>query len=331
MVDNMKMEIITLPAKESVLGNLLPEIKLEVFVGGNGPAVVLSHGFPELAYSWRHQVQALIEAGFTVIAPNQRGYGGSDSPKSVSAFSMEHLTFDLVRLLDHFKIEKAVFIGHDWGGAVVWTMPIAYPERVLGVIGVNTPYLRSAKTKQLRKVFPNDEDFYMLWFQQEHVPEKAMDPYVRKLFDLMMRVMKPKDAMASLQNNSSTRSRVGNPFFNLAEMEVEPSTMLSKEEIDVYEDAFVKSGFRGGISWYRNLDINAEQFPDCGRKHLEVPCMMITAEWDMALPPAMAAGMPALIDDLEMEMIKECGHWTQQEKPDELNTLMIDWLNKKFK
>ena len=118
-----------------------PPISLSVHEGGEGPAVVLCHGFPELAYSWRKQYQPLVDAGFRAIVPDQRGYGLSDSPPEIHQFDIDHLTTDLVHLLDALEIEKAVFVGHDWGGFVAWAMPVLHPDRTAGVIGVNTPYL----------------------------------------------------------------------------------------------------------------------------------------------------------------------------------------------
>ena len=132
-------------------------VTLSVHEAGQGPAVVLCHGFPELAYSWRHQIRALAAAGFRAIAPDQRGYGASDAPEAVDAYGMEHLTGDLAALLDTLGIERAVFVGHDWGGFVSWAMPVLHPQRCLGAIGVNTPYVPFPTTERLRKAFTEDE------------------------------------------------------------------------------------------------------------------------------------------------------------------------------
>jgi len=154
-------------------------IALSIHEGGEGPAVVLCHGFPELAYSWRHQYRPLVEAGFHIVVPDQRGYGASDAPEGSSAYDIDHLTLDLVHLLDALEIEKAVFVGHDWGGFVAWAMPILHPERTLGVIGVNTPYLARPPippTQAMSMMSGGDpEKIYILWFQEPGVAEAVLD------------------------------------------------------------------------------------------------------------------------------------------------------------
>ena len=127
---------------------------------GRGPAVVLCHGFPELAYSWRHQIPALAGASLHVIAPEERGYGGSDAPERVEAYNLEHLTGDLVARLDGLGIER----GHDWGGFVAWAMPVLHPARTAGVIGVNTQNITFPTTDFLRQLFGDDEKLYIQWF-----------------------------------------------------------------------------------------------------------------------------------------------------------------------
>lgn len=299
------------------------DVTLSVHEAGSGPAVVLCHGFPELAYSWRHQIPAFASAGFRAIAPDQRGYGASDAPAQVEAYDLEHLTGDLVGLLDALGIERAVFAGHDWGGFVAWAMAVVHPERTAGVIGVNTPYVPFPTTQVLRTVFPDDEKLYILWFQREGVAEAVLDAAPRLCFEkLMRRGAKPEAALSEVAD--------ANPFRDLAALPEIGEELLSPEEIEVYASTFARTGFRGGINWYRNIDRNAERFPDIGSRPLDLPCLMVTAEWDAALRPEMAAGMPALIRDLEMRQIAACGHWTQQERPEELNRILVDWLGRRF-
>lgn len=315
---------IRIPAREGPRGAAIPEIALSVHEAGEGPAVLLCHGFPELAFSWRHQLRALAEAGFRVIAPDQRGYGASDSPEGIESFDLEHLTSDLAGLLDALGIERAVFAGHDWGGFVAWGMPIAYPERTAGVIGVNTPYVPFPETSQLRMAFDDDAKLYILWFQEPGVAESVLDRNPRLVFEKLMRRGRPVSEGGMLAMPDA------NPFRRLDALEPDSDPLLDDAELDSYARAYEKSGFRGGVSWYRNIDRNKQLFPDIGTRKLALPCLMITAEWDGALRPEMAAGMPALCSDLEAHMIRECGHWTQQEKPEELNRLMIDWLRRRF-
>jgi pimeloyl-ACP methyl ester carboxylesterase len=300
------------------------EVTLSVYEAGRGPAVVLCHGFPELAWSWRHQIDALAAAGFRVIAPNQRGYPGSDAPREIEAYDVVHLSDDLAGLLDALDIEKAVFAGHDWGGFVSWAMPVRHPDRCLGAIGVNTPYMPFPTTDVLRMAFPDDEKLYILWFQKPEVAESVLDPQVRTIFEKMMRRGSPPTpgGMAAMTD--------ANPFRRIAEMEAPGEPMLSADEIEVYVRAFEKSGFFGPVSWYRNIDRNKKLVPEIGVVKLDLPCLQVTAAWDAALRPEAAAGMPALCSDLEIHNIEECGHWTQQDKPEELNRIMVDWLTRRF-
>lgn len=319
-----------LPERKGAAGNPIAPIELSVHVAGEGPAVVLSHGFPELAYSWRHQVAPLVAAGFKVVVPNQRGYAGSDSPTAIVEYDLEHLTADMVGILDHLDIDKAIFAGHDWGGIVTWAMPVLHPDRTAGSIGINTPYVAFPSTDMLRLVFDDDEKMYMLWFQEPGVAEGVMDSQVRECFDLIMRRAEKPDRASIMEAAPGDDEVDANPFRRLSEIERTGEPLLSKEEFETYVGTFERTGFRGGINWYRNLDRNRELFPDMGARKLELPCLMVTAEWDLALPPSAADGMPALCSDLEIHMIAECGHWTQQEKPDELNAILVDWLKRRY-
>jgi microsomal epoxide hydrolase len=294
------------------------------------PAIVLSHGFPELAFSWRHQFPALVEAGFRVLAPDQRGYGASDAPEPTLAYDIHHLCGDLVGLLDALEIEKAVFVGHDWGGLVVWSLPALHPSRVAGIVGVNTPYLprppMPPTTLMRAMVGGKDEKMYMLWFQQPGVAEGVLDRDPALLFDKLLRTGVPFEEIAKRLAGDFDM----NPFRRLAEMEAMGEPIGTATERAHYTEVFTRTGFRGGVNWYRNLDRNWETAPGVGVTKVEAPCLMVTAQWDPALRPEMAGGMPALCPDLEMVSIERCGHWTQQEKPDELNRVLVDWLRRRF-
>lgn len=319
---------IRLPERVGPSGTREPALSLSVHESGEGPAVVLCHGFPELAYSWRHQLPALARAGFRVIALDQRGYGGSDAPASVEAYDLEHLTGDLVGLLDALGLERAIFAGHDWGGFVAWAMPVLHPERTGGVIGVNTPYIAFPTTSFLRQLFPEDDTLYILWFQAEGVAEAVLDRDPRLVFEKMIRGGVPSRGGLL---RAAKEGRDANPFRNLASLAPTGRPLLDEGDLDVYTRAFAASGFRGPINWYRNADRNARLHPRIGAQPLHLPCLMITAEWDVALPPDLAAGMPALCSNLETHLIRECGHWTQQDRPEELGRLMADWLTRRFR
>jgi pimeloyl-ACP methyl ester carboxylesterase len=294
---------------------------------GRGPAVVLLHGFPELAYSWRHQVPALAAAGFRVLAPDQRGYGGSDRPADVTAYDIHHLTADLAGLLDAVGIERAVVVGHDWGGLVGWMMPLLHPARVAGVVGVNTPFFPRAAAppvQLLRQLF--GDNHYIVHFQQPGVADAALARDPRRVFtQLMRRAVSPKAASVAL---AATGMRNLVQLVEADDALGEP--LLAEDELAVYVAAFERTGFTGGINWYRNMDRNWATTPELAGATVGVPALMVTAEWDPVLTPRMAEGMEAWVPDLETRMIPRCGHWTQQEKPAELNAILLDWLARRF-
>ena len=329
---------IQLPPLRLPDGTVEPGIRLSVHEqpaqggGSSGrPAVVFSHGFPELGYSWRHQIEAVAAAGFRAIAPDQRGYGASDAPEPVSAYDIHHLCGDLVGLLDALEIEKAVFVGHDWGGFVVWAMPALHPGRVAGIVGVNTPYIPRppiAPMAMLRAmVGGQDEKMYMLWFQQPGVAEGVLDRDPALLFDKLLRTGVPMETLAARMAGKDFDM---NPFRRLGELEELGEPIGTREERAHYVDVFRRTGFRGGIHWYRNFDRNWETAPNIGVTQVAAPCLMVTAAWDPVLRPEMASGMPLLCPDLETVQIERCGHWTQQEKPDELNRILVDWLQRRM-
>lgn len=308
-----------------------PRVQLAVHESGrtDATAVVFCHGFPELAYSWRHQLAAVADAGFRAIAPDQRGYGGSSIPPDADDYSLSHLCGDLADLLDALEIDRAVFVGHDWGGFVAWAMPVLHPDRVAGVVGVCTPNTPFPRTDWLRRVFGDDEKMYMLWFQRPGEPEAAMDPRVRVVFDKLARGgVDP----AVLLERGMARGEGGdfNPFRRLDDLEELGEPVLNEAETQHFVRAFERTGFGGAINWYRNMDRNAAEHPDVGTSPLGIPTLMITAEWDPALPPSLADKMGSLCSDLETHMVARAGHWLQQEAPEEVNAILVDWLTRRF-
>jgi len=170
----------------------------------------------------------------------------------------------------------------------------------------------------------------VLWFQRPGIAEAILDRNPRLLFEKLMRGGVAPETGLIERAAGSDPELDANPFRRLDELPEVGQPLLEADEMDVYVRAFEEGGFAGGINWYRNIDRNAEVWPEIGVAKLALPCLMVTAEWDLALPPSAAAGMPALCSDLETKMIGECGHWTQQDKPEELNAVMIDWLKRRF-
>ncbi|MFP6638711.1 MAG: alpha/beta fold hydrolase, partial [Myxococcota bacterium] len=285
---------IQLPPLELATGETERSLCLSVHEAGEGPAVVLCHGFPELAYSWRHQFGPLRDAGLRVIVPDQRGYGESDVPEGIESYDIDHLTGDMAGLLDALEIDKAVFVGHDWGGFVAWAMPILYPERTAGVIGVNTPYMARGPIPPTELIGlaagGNPEKIYILWFQEPGVAESVLDSNPALVFERLMRKSAPLEEVTAQIAESGGDM---NPFRRLEELPETSDPLLDDEELAVYTRSFERSGFRGGISWYRNLDRNWKRHPEIGTEKISHPALMVTSQWDLALRPEMAADMPS--------------------------------------
>ena len=299
--------------------------------------MVLCHGWPEIAFSWRHQIKALSEAGIRVIAPDQRGYGATDRPEKVEDYDIEHLTGDLVALLDHLKIDKAVFVGHDWGGFIVWQMPLRHMARTAGVVGINTPHSDRAPIDPIalfKKRF--GDSMYIVQFQDpKREPDRIFAERTEQLFDAFMRKPIPKKPEAA---ETPVAGLGASPKTNLAfpqmvaayDAKFDPrEKILSPEEQAVFVDTFRKSGFTGGINWYRNMTGNWERAVDLDHT-VRVPSLMIMAENDAVLPPSAADGMEKIVPDLEKYLVRGSGHWTQQEKPAEVSEKLIEWRRKRF-
>jgi pimeloyl-ACP methyl ester carboxylesterase len=306
---------------------------------GEGIPLVFCHGFPELAFSWRHQVKAMSDAGRWVIAPDQRGYGLTDAPAEVESYALENLCADLVALLDHKGIEKAIFVGHDWGGFVVWYMAIRHPDRVAGVIGMNTPFNERAPLDPIEIMRSRlGERMYIVHFQTPGEADAVLDRDVRKTMNLFMK--RPFDipgAPVDAGAGFAAERKPGDPsLFALVDMlEVYDAAgdprppLLTDEEFEAFVETFERTGFTGGINWYRNFTRNWHASKDLEHR-VHQPSLMIMAEKDAVLPPSAADGMEALIPDLEKQLVLGSGHWTQQEEPEAVNRIMLAWLGRRF-
>ena len=325
-------------------------IHLAVYEAGSGPAVVLLHGFPGLAFTWRHQIPALAAAGYRVIVPDLRGYGQSDAPKAVEDYDVAHLTGDLVGLLDALQIEKAVFMGHDWGGLLAWQMPLFHEKRVAGVIGVNTPFIphwmlwlhpdlvraatpsgqalvadpRTDPIAQMRKVY--SAKMYVLLFQNGKAADDAMNREPRG----SLRSSYRKDLMTSAEWNKLPPEVANMEYYGQPLPKQLPGRdVLTPQELDVYFQHFERTGFTPAINWYRNLSRNWKAGLDVDQT-IRVPSMMVSGAHDVVLRPSMADDMGASVKDLEKHVVADCWHWTPEEKPGELNQLALSWLRRRF-
>ncbi|MSP42403.1 MAG: alpha/beta hydrolase [Alphaproteobacteria bacterium] len=305
-------------------------IRMAVYEQGSGTPVIFCHGWPELAYSWRHQIPALAAAGFRAIAPDQRGYGRTDRPENITDYDIQHLTGDLVGLCDALGIEKAVFCGHDWGGIIAWQMPLLHPDRVAGVIGLNTPFIKRAPADPIalfRKMY--GEDMYIVWFQQPGVAEAVFDKDPAKVIRLLMR--KSGMSVAEYDAMPVEKRRFEMKYILDRDEQLMPGApLLSDAEVAYFAENFKRTGFRGGINWYRNFTRNWHLLEGV-EERINVPCLMIMAENDVVLRPSSADGVKKVCPNLEKYLVRNCGHWTQQEHPDEVNRVIIGWMQRHFK
>lgn len=290
------------------------EIRLRVLEAGEqgAPVVVLAHGFPELAYSWRHQLSVLADAGYHVLAPDMRGYGGSSRPPAMTDYSIIKLMEDLLRLAEATDTEKAVFIGHDWGSVVVWQLARRHPDRVRGVVGMSVPLIPGAGLPDLRTIqqrYP-DDCAYMLHYQAPGVAdtELALDT-TETMQDMFADKSDPTVP-------ADTGRTLGRPEW------------LSEEELNVYISAFTRTGFTGALNWYRNLDRNYALAAAWASSRVQAPSLFIAGTRDMVLSWCpIDAGADLLTQHKGNVLIAGAGHWVQQEKPHEVNNAILSFLN----
>ncbi|WP_096291406.1 alpha/beta fold hydrolase [Mycobacterium ahvazicum] len=304
-------------------------VQLRVVEAGDrgAPVVVLTHGFPELAYSWRHQIPVLAEAGYHVLAPDQRGYGGSSRPDAIEAYNIRELTTDIVGLLDDVGAERAVWIGHDWGAPVVWHAPLLHPDRVAAVAALSvpaTPRSQVAPTQAWRKTF-GENFFYILYFQEPGVADAELnsDP-ARAIRRLMGGLRTDGDKAAGMRMVAPGPEG----FIDRLPEPDELPDWISQDELDHYIAEFSRTGFTGGLNWYRNFDRNWELTADLADAKISVPCLFIGGTADPVLAFTRADRAAELVSGPYRQlMIEGAGHWLQQERPDEVNTALLEFLD----
>ncbi len=304
-------------------------ITLSVHLSGPeaGLPVLLLHGWPELARSWKNQVKPLAAAGFRIIAPDLRGFGGSDAPGDVAAYGIDTIIADMTGLLDALGHERAVWAGHDWGGLIVWPAAVLVPDRVAGVIGVNTPHLPRPPLSPLDLLVQRfGEDHYFNRFQQEGLAESLFEGREDDFFAFIFTRL-PGRLPAQSQAEMTHLLKLF-AAFDPAHVQ-ESRIAVPAAERAHYAAAYKKSGFRGGINYYRNVTANWRRMAGVDLT-VRQPALMIGAEHDPYLPPVFMDGMEERVPDLQKHIIKGCGHWTQWEAPDELTALMIAWLRQRL-
>lgn len=299
---------------------------------GDAPLVIMVHGFPESWYSWRHQLGPIAKAGFTACAIDVRGYGGSDKPPNVEDYTLERIAGDLIGLADFLSPDQpVVLIGHDWGAPIVWNTAFTNPARVRAVAGLSVPFSGAPQrpfTEVFREHFTSKgRFFYQEYFQQPGVAEAEAEADPRRFVETMMYSISGDVPPGDYWNKPA-----GATFLQDLP-QPQPVPWLTKEDLDYYEAAFKASGFRGPLNRYRNHERDYEWLKPMQGKQLEQPCLFIGGTRDPATTLFGAVADPVAMmrmfaPKVEGHVLAGAGHWTQQERPSEVNTLLVDWLER---
>lgn len=308
-------------------------IRMHVAELGEGPAVVMCHGFPESWYSWRHQMIALAQAGYRAIAPDMRGYGQTDAPEAIDQYTLLHLVGDMVGLLDALQLSDAVVVGHDWGAPVAWHAALLRPDRFRAVAGLSVPFRPRSSTRP-SSAMPQTDDaiFYQLYFQTPGVAETELE---RDVHDSIRKVLYwgsgNRPASSGAAKGDVAMVRRGGPFLKQGDLPGPLGDWVTPADIDFYAQQFQRTGFRGGLNWYRNIDRSWELLAPWSGAKVTVPALYMAGERDLLVAfKGMDRLLPALkqfVPDLRAQiMLPDCGHWTQQERPAEVNRALLDFL-----
>jgi pimeloyl-ACP methyl ester carboxylesterase len=309
-------------------------IRIHLAEAGDGPLVVLCHGFPESWYSWRHQLTALAEAGYHAVAPDQRGYGQTDRPESIAAYTLLHLVGDLVGVLDALGAGTAVVVGHDWGAPVAWHAALLRPDRFRAVVGLSVPFIPRAAARPTT-LMPRTDDaiFYQLYFQEPGVAEAELERDPRETIRRVLFYGSGDGRGSALTPGAGGVGMVARDGGFLARREA-PATLpawITEADVDFYAAEFARTGFRGGLNWYRNIDRNWELLAPWAGARVTVPALYVTGDRDLVtafrgmdrLLPALKQLVPELRHTI---VLPGCGHWTQQERPAEVNAAILRFL-----
>jgi len=305
-------------------------IRMHIAEQGEGPLVLLCHGFPESWYSWRHQMPALAAAGYRAVAPDQRGYGKTDRPEAVEAYNIFQLTGDIVGLMHALGEETAVIIGHDWGSPVAWHCALLRPEIFRAVALLSVPYAPrswgSMRPTDAMRRMAGDKEFYQLYFQEPGKAERELEADVRRTVSMFL-------YSASGDPPPEGRWRFlfekGEKFLDAGSLPDKLPPWLSVEDMDFFTGEFERTGFRGGLNWYRNIDRNWELTPFLSEARLRQPALFIAGEADGVITMYRRAferleqNVPRLKQKV---LLPGAGHWIQQERPAEVNKLLITFM-----
>ena len=306
-------------------------IEINALVEGEGDPVIFVHGWPESWYSWRHQIKPFTETGYKVIIPDVRGYGKSSKPYNINSYTMKELTADIIGLLDYLDEPEPHIVGHDWGAPIAWYTSLLYPERILSVSGLSVPFTSSNENKPtdfFKSIYKNNF-FYMLYFQKEGIAEKEFEKDLRSTLEILFTNSDYRGMKENIENPTS-KSKESSFLEGLSKKESLPSWLTDKD-LEYYLSQFNISGMRGPLNRYRCMDIDWAELKEISKNKIQKPACFITGELDPVNFFIRDVNLLDIIevyyDDLRVKKIVEkCGHWTQQEKPEEVNKILLDFL-----
>jgi pimeloyl-ACP methyl ester carboxylesterase len=310
-------------------------IRMHVAEQGQGPLVILCHGFPECWYSWRHQIGALAAEGYRVVAPDQRGYGESEAPRPIDAYDLCHLAGDMVGLVRALGESTAVIAGHDWGSPVAWTCALLRPDIFHAVCLMSVPFIPFTIggprfTDALRQVFAGME-FYQLYFQEPGKAEKELEEDIRTTMWKLLYAGSGDAPEGQGFQFVFDRSR---RFIDAHPMPPALPPWLTRADLDYFTAQFERTGFRGGLNWYRNLDRDFETLAFLAGAPIRQPSLFLAGDKDVCMTMyrdayhALEQTMPGLTGK---HVIPGAGHWVQQERPEEVNALLSAFLRHVFR
>jgi pimeloyl-ACP methyl ester carboxylesterase len=309
-------------------------LRMNIAEAGSGPLVVMCHGFPESWYSWRHQLGALADAGYHAVAPDMRGYGQTDRPEAIDQYTLLHLVGDMVGLVGALGETSAVIAGHDWGAPVAWHAALLRPDIFRAVIGLSVPFTPWRPVRP-STAMPQTDDaiFYQLYFQTPGVAEKELEQDPRETIRRVL-FWGSGDARSTPVKIGSGQSGMVPRNGGFLSGPAAPATLpawTSEADADFYAKEFARTGFRGGLNWYRNIDRNWELLAPWTGAKVTVPALYVVGDRDLVLTfrrmeqllPALKMFVPQLRETI---VLPGCGHWTQQERAKEVNAAMLSFL-----
>lgn len=305
-------------------------IRMHIAEQGEGPLVILCHGFPESWYSWRHQLPALADAGYHAVAPDQRGYGRTDRPEPIEAYHILALTGDMVGLVHALGEQQATILGHDWGAPVAWHCGLLRPDMFRAVGLLSVPYLprtwEDIRPTDTMRAMVGEKEFYMLYFQEPGKAEAELEADVRKTMRMLLYSASgdapPKERWRTIFAKSDK-------LLDTCTLPVALPAWLTEQDIDFFAGEFERSGFRTPLNWYRNIDRNWELTPFLAGARLHPPTLFIAGEEDGVITLYRRAfdNLEEAVPNLKKKaLVPDAGHWIQQERPEEVNELILEFL-----